>query len=195
MEILAYPRDGFPDRKILVQRIADFLEPDYRPSHALLDSKDYSQDSSVSKNFHSYAFQWDRSRPKDRVPAHVLDLMNDDQYSQLVWVSRKMLEEEEILFVFMLAHEFRHVYQVRRNLTHDAVRRKSRALWRDPEFHLKLSSLPLDPPELDADIFALRTTRSIFGPEPMTQLIGRRNFPRCPDKLYAPFLLRLEEIV
>jgi len=106
-----------------------------------------------------------------------------------------MLEEEEILFAFMLAHEFRHVYQVKKNLTHDALRKKSRALWREPEFHLKLNSNPLAPPELDADIFALRTARSIFGPEPMMEFTGRREFPRYRDKLYTLFLLRLEEIV
>lgn len=190
MQILANPKNAFADRKILVQRIADFLEPDYRPSHVLLDGKDYSQDSSVLEDFHHYAFQWDRSRPRDRVPAHVLDLMNDGQCFNLVWLSRKALEAEEILFVWIVAHEFRHVYQTTKSMSFDDLRKKSRQLWH-AEFR-NLPSCPLGVAELDADLSAMQTARSIFGVELLTEFLRRRPPPRYPYPEYTLFLQRLE---
>ena len=191
MEILANPRHAFADRKILVQRTADCLELDYRPSHVLLDGEDYSNDASVLVEFRDFAFSWNRDRPKDRVPAHVLGLMNDDLCLNLIWLSRRALEEEDILFVWIVAHEFRHIYQAAKGFPSDALRQVSRDLWRQAEFRT-LPSSPLGVAELDSDIFAMQTARSIFGHEPMTEFFGRRTLPRCPFKSYALYLQRLE---
>ena len=191
MEILAYPRHAFADRKILVRRIADCLEPDYSPSHVLLDGEDYSNDASVLDEFRDLAFSWDRERAKDRVPAHILDLMNDDLCRNLIWLSRRALEEEEILFVWIVAHEFRHIYQVAKGFPSDALRRVSRNLRRQAEF-IALPSSPLGVAELDAEIFAMQTARSILGPGPMTDFFERSLLPRCPLKSYALYLQRLE---
>lgn len=191
IEILAHPRHAFADRKILVHRIANCVEHDYSPSHVLLDGEDYSKDVSVLDEFRDFAFYWNRDRPKDRVPAHVLDLMNDDLCRNLVWLSRRALEEEEILFVWIVAHEFRHLYQAAKGFSSDALRRISRDLRRQAEF-IALPSSPLGVAELDGDIFAMQTARSIFGLEPMTEFFGRRLLPRCPFKSYALYLQRLE---
>lgn len=191
MEIVAYPRHAFADRKILVQRIADCLEPDYSPSHVLLDGEDYSNDASVLDEFRDIAFCWNRDRPKDRVPAHVLGLMNDDLCLNLIWLSRRALKEEDILFVWIVAHEFRHIYQAAKGFPSDALRRVSRDLWRQAEFRALRSSL-LGVAELDAEIFAMQTARSILGSGPMTEFLDRSLLPRCPLKSYALFLQRLE---
>jgi hypothetical protein len=191
MEILACPRNAFADRKILVQRIADCLELDYSPSHVLLDGEDYSNNASVLDEFRDFAFYWNRDRPKDHVPAHVLGLMNDDLCRNLIWLSRRALEEEEILFVWIVAHELRHIYQAAKGYPSDTLRRVSRDLRRQAEF-IALPSSPLSVAELDCDIFAMQTTRSIFGLEPMTEFFGRRLLPRCPFKPYALYLQRLE---
>ena len=191
MEILAHPKHAFADRKILVQRIADCLERDYCPSHVLLDGEDYSNDASVLGEFRDVAFYWNRDRPKDCVPAHILDVMNDNQCRNLVWLSRKALEEEEIQFVWIVAHEFRHVYQATKGFPSAALQRESRDLRRQSEFRA-LPSSPLGVAELDADIFAMQTARRMFGLEPMTEFLGRRLLPRCPVRSYALYLHRLE---
>jgi hypothetical protein len=191
VQILTHPRDAFEDKKILVQQVSYHLEPDSSPSHVLLDGNDYSKDNSVLEEFKHLAFQWDRSKPRDRVPAHVLDLMNDNLCLNLVWLSRKTLELEEILFVWIVAHEFRHVYQAIKSLPFDALRKKSRELWRDAEFR-NLRSSPLGVAELDADLFAMQTARSIFGVELLTEFLQRRPLPRYPYPEYTLFLQRLE---
>jgi hypothetical protein len=191
VQILTHPRDTFEDKKILVQQVSDYLEPEYSPSHVVLDHNDYSKDNSVLEEFKHLAFQWNRNQPGDRVPAHVLDLMNDDLCFSLVWLSRKVLEEEEILFVWIVAHEFRHVYQAIKSLPFDALRQKSRELWRDAEFRCLPSSI-LGVAELDADICALQTARSIFGVELLSEFLQRRPLPRCPYSEYTLFLQRLE---
>jgi hypothetical protein len=191
MEILAYPRDAFADQKILVQRIADFLDPDYRPSYVVLDGGDYSNDETVLDEFRDFAFSWNRDRPKDRVPAHVLGVMNDDLCRNLIWLSRRALEEEDILFVWIVAHEFRHIYQDAKGFSSDALRQVSRELWRQAEFRT-LPSSPLGVAELDAEIFAMQTARSIFGPAPLTEFLEGKLLPRCPLKSYSLFLQRLD---
>ena len=191
MEILSHPRHAFADRKILVRRIANCVEHDYSPSHVLLDGEDYCNDASVLDEFRDFAFYWNRDRPKDRVPAHILDLMNDDLCRDLVWLSRRALEEEEIQFVWIVAHEFRHVYQAAKGFPSAAIRRKSRELKSQSEFHA-LPSSALGVAELDADIFAMQTARRMFGLEPMTEFFGRRLLPRCPVKSYVLYLQRLE---
>ncbi len=192
MQILTHPRDAFEDKKILVQQVSDYLEPEYRPSHVLLDGNDYTHDDTVLDEFRDYAFHWSRDRPRDRVPAHVLDLMNDDLCFNLVWLSRKMLELEKILFVWIVAHEFRHVYQTTKGMSFDDLRKKSRQLWH-AEFR-NLPSSPLDVAELDADLSAMQTARSIFGVELLTEFLQRRPLPRYPYPEYTLFLQRLEVV-
>ena len=84
MQIYTHPRGAFEDKKIRVQQVSDYFKPDHSPSHVVLDGNDYSKDNSVLEEFKHLAFQWDRSKPRDRVPAHVLDLMNDDLCFNLV---------------------------------------------------------------------------------------------------------------
>ena len=191
MELVAYPRHAFADRKILVQRIADSLEPNYSPSHVLLDGEDYSNDASVLGEFCNGAFYWKHGQSKDGAPTHALGLMNDDLCRNLIWLSRRALEEEEILFVWIVAHEFRHNYQAAKGYPSNALRRASRSLRMQTEFRTLPSSL-LGVAELDADIFAMQTARSILGQQPMTDFFGGHLLSRCPFKSYALFLQRLE---
>lgn len=191
MQILTHPRDAFRDKQILAQQVSDYLEPEYHPSHVLLDGNDYTHDDTVLDEFRDYAFHWGRDRPRDRVPAHVLDLMNDDLCFNLVWLSRKALELEEILFVWIVAHEFRHVYQAGKSFHFDVLRQKCSELRRDAEFR-NLPSSPLGVAELDAELFAMQTARSIFGVELLTAFLQSRPLPRCPYPEYTLFLQRLE---
>ena len=190
MQILTHPRDAFRDKQILAQQVSDYLEPEYHPSHVLLDGNDYTHDDTVLDEFRDYAFHWGRDRPRDRVPAHVLDLMNDNLCFNLVWLSRKTLELEEILFVWIVAHEFRHVYQTTKSMSFDYLRKKSRQLW-----HAGFRTLPSSPlgvAELDADLSAMQTARSIFGVELLTEFLQRRPLPRYPYPEYTLFLQQLE---
>ena len=141
VQILTHPRDACGDKKILVQQVSDYLGPEYSPRHVLLDGNDYTHDNTVLDEFRDYAFHWSRDRPGDRVPAHVLDLMNNNLCFNLVWLSRKTLELEEILFVWIVAHEFRHVYQDTTNLSCSALRQKSSQLRTDAKFINLRSSL------------------------------------------------------
>jgi hypothetical protein len=191
VQILTHPSDAFGNQKMLVHRVSDCCEDNCRPSHVLLDGNDYTHDDTVLDEFRDYAFHWCRDRPRDRVPVHVLDLMRDNLCSTLVWLSRKALEEkEEILFVWIVAHEFRHVCQTTKNMSFDDLRNKSRQL-RNAEFR-NLPSSPLGVAELDADLSAMQTARSIFGVELLTEFLQRRPLPRCPYPEYTLFLQRLE---
>ena len=191
MEILTYPSHAFEDPIVLVRRVVNCSGPDYCPSHVLLDGGDYSSDDNVLDEFRDIAFYWNRDRPRDRVPAHVLRVMNDDQCRNLIWLSQLALQEEEILFVWVVAHELRHIYQATKGVPFEALRRASSDVRRKAEF-IDLPSSVLGTAELDSDIFAMHAAMSIFGREQMTEFFGRRLLPRCPFKQYVPFLQCLE---
>lgn len=191
MDILTYPSAAYGAQKDLVQRVVDHLGADYRPSYVLLDGEDYSANMSVLDEFRDIAFYWNRDRQKERVPSHVRSLMEDDECSHLIWLSRRALDEEEMLFVWIVAHELRHLYQATHGVSYETLRREVRELRRRREFR-DLPSSPLGATELDSDIFALRTARVIFGAEQVTEFLGRRMLPRCPFRSYAEFLRRLE---
>lgn len=191
MDIFTHPSAAYGAQKNLVQRVVDHAGTDYRPSHVLLDGGDYSENTSVLDEFRDIAFYWNRDRPNERVPSHVRSLMEDDQCSHLIWLSRRALEEEEILFVWIVAHELRHLYQATHGVSYEALKREVRELRRRTEFR-DLPSSPLSATELDSDIFAMRIARDIFGAEQVTQFLGRRMLPRCPHRSYAEFLRRLE---
>lgn len=125
-------------------------------------------DASVLDEFCNGAFYWKHGQSKEGAPTRALGLMNDDLCLSLIWLSRRALEEEDILFVWIVVHEFRHNYQDAKRYPLDALRHVSRDLRRQAEFRT-LPSSPLGVAELDSDIFAMQTARSIFGHEPMTE--------------------------
>ncbi len=143
MQILAHPSNNFSSQICMIRHVADFLGEEYQPSHVMLDFTDYSGNSTVLDEFNDVAFLWTRDRPTDRTPLHVHQLMQREEFTNLVWLSRKAIGYDEILFVWVVAHEFRHVYQSRHNYPRDYIRSVVSELRRTQEFiRLPPSSCP-----------------------------------------------------
>jgi len=194
MEVVVYPVGSYMNQESLVDQVVDFLGAEYRPTHVLLDGEDYTHADTVLEEFQDIAFYWNRERPINRVPSHVLALMEDLDCHHLVWLSRKAIEEEDILFTWILAHELRHIYQARQSLSLRFLRREAQNIRCQPKY-LGLPSGPMNPAELDSDIFAMRACEALFGMSKLAEFTARRRLPRCPFITYPGYLRDLEQSI
>ena len=192
VQILTHLTNAYTEQARLVRRIVNYSGTEYRPSHILFDAGDYATDPNVLDEFRDIAFYWNRDRPKDRVPAHVRDLMDDESCSHLIWLSRRALDEENILFVWIVAHELRHLYQATHTFSRETLRKSASELRRRLEFR-NLPSGPLSVAELDCDLFAMRVAKNLFGVNLVATFLAQKVLPRCPFQSYARFLKSLEQ--
>lgn len=168
------------------QLIACFGD-EYKPTHAIFDSNDYTHDHSVIDDFRDIAFTWTRDRPTDRVPSYFVEITRDPTCTHLVWLSRRALAYSDQIFVWVFAHELRHVYQARRRFPRDETRRAVQELRRKPRY-AHLPSRLFAPEEIDCELFALRAVGTMYGTDEMHRHLTRNPLPRCPDPAYLELL-------
>jgi hypothetical protein len=194
MQILSYPSNNFAAQVSMIRRIADLLGDDYQPSHLMLDGTDYSADSTVLDEFKDIAFLWTRNRPTDRTPSHVHHLMQHEKCTHLVWLSHKAISYDEILFVWVVAHELRHVYQSKRNFPRARIRSVVSELRKTQEFMRLPSSVLSAPEEIDSELCALRVAKEICGAEHVLCFLSTHGLPRCRHSAYPKLLEHLQSI-
>ena len=190
MQIISHPSNNFASQASIVRRVLDFLGDDYQPSHVMLDGADYSADSTFLDEFKDVAFSWTPDRPTDRTPPHVYDLMQREECTHLIWLSRTAIDYDEILFVWVVAHEFRHVYQSRHNFPSAQIAQihsTVRELRRTPEFK-DLPTLIFAPEEIDSELCGLRVAKAICGADRVSRFLSKDRLPLCPYLAYPKFL-------
>lgn len=187
MQIISHQSNKFTAQANIVRRVVDFLGNDYQPSHVMLDGADYSAESTLLDEFKDVAFSWTRDRPTDRTPPHVRHLMQREECTHLVWLSRTAIDYDEILFVWVVAHELRHVYQSRYNFPRAQIRSVVNELRRTPEFmRLPPSIFALE--EIDSDVCGLRVAKEICGADNVSRFLYIHRLPRCPVPEYPKLL-------
>ena len=187
MQIISHPSNNFTSQASIVWRVLDFLGDDYQPSHVMLDGADYSAESTFLDEFKDVAFSWTPDRPTDRTPPHVYDLMQREECTHLIWLSRTAIDYDEILFVWVVAHEFRHVYQSRHNFPSAQIRSAVSELRRTQEF-MRLPPSIFAPEEIDSDLCGLRVAKAICGADRVSRFLTIHPLPRCPFLAYPKFL-------
>lgn len=191
VEIRTHPTNAFSDRKSLLTRVIAAADVAAIPGVVLLDGGTYDDSAAYLDEFRDFAFYWNASSPKVRVPSHVLALMNDLQCVHLIWLSRKALEEPCPHLAWILAHEIGHLRQATTNGSLSNLRRKIEVLRRDSRFrNLPNSQMGVD--DVDSDLFALGVTRELFGPAELQAYFARHKLARCPEPQYFPFMQELE---
>ncbi len=187
MQIISHPSNYFTAQANMIRRVVDFLGDDYQPSHVMLDGADYSAESALLDEFKDVAFSWTRDRPTDRTPPHVYQLMQREECTHLVWLSRTAIDYDEILFVWVVAHELRHVYQSRHSFPRARIRSVVSELRRTQEFrHLPPSIFA--PEEIDSDVCGLRVAKAICGADHVSHFLSTHLLPRCPFPAYPKLL-------
>lgn len=191
MQIISHPSNKFTTQASLVWRVADLLGDYYQPSHVMLDDTDYSAKTTLLDEFRDIAFLWTRERTTNGTPPHVLQLMQSSECTHLVWLSRRAIYFDEVLFVWVFAHELRHVYQSMRNFPRARIRSLISELRRRPEF-IKLPPSVFAPEEIDSDVCALRTVKEIFGADMVSNFLSTHHLPRCQFPAYPRLLENLQ---
>lgn len=191
MQIMVHPESSDTLQAELCLRVVRHLGADYAPTHIVLDSNDYTDDSAILDEFRDIAFSWTPNRPRDRVPLYLLKVMSDPSCTHLVWLSRRALAYTEQLFVWVFAHELRHLYQSRYTFPLACIRTGVRKLRLEPRFSaLPPSIFALD--EIDSELCGLRVTVAMFGAEQLQDFLKTNSLPRYPYPAYAIFLQELE---
>lgn len=188
MRLTIHPESACATQVELCQFLVGRLGDDYEPTHIVLDLNDYAGDSSVLEEFRDIAFSWTPDRPTDRVPPYLLDVMNDPACTHLVWLSCKALGYPNQLFVWVLAHELRHLYQSRHGFPRECIQNTVRELRRKREFISLPPSVVSDPTEIDSELCGLREASAMFGAEQLRGIL----LPRCPHPAYARLLQEVE---
>lgn len=191
MQLIVHPESDDAPQAELCRRVVDHLGADYAPTHIVLDSNDYANDSALFDEFRDIAFSWTPDRQKDRVPSYLLEVMSDPSCTHLAWFSRKALAYTDQLFVWVLAHELRHLYQSRHAFPRDRIRTKVRELRREPRFNTLPPSV-FAPEEIDSELCGLRVVAVMFGAGQLQGFLRSTSLPRCPHPAYACLLQEVE---
>lgn len=187
MRIVIHPNFIADPHADVCSRVINCLGQEYAPTHIILDSKNYSQDEGFIGEFTDIAFTWTRDRPTDGTPAYFVELTSDPTCTHVVWLSHKALAYSERIFVWVLAHELRHVYQSRHPFPKDETRRAVQRLRRE----LSYSNLPsclFAPEEIDSELSALRVVGALYGADELNSFLVSNPLPRCPYSAYTRLL-------
>lgn len=193
MQLMVHPESSDAPQAELCRRVVDHLGADYAPTHIVLDSNDYTNDSAILDEFKDIAFSWTPDRLRNRVPSYLLEVMSDPSCTHLVWLSRKALAYTEQLFVWVLAHELRHLYQSGHAFPRECIRTKIRELRREPRFATLPPSI-FAPEEIDSEICGWRVTVAMFGAEQLQEALQSAPLPRYPSSAYASLLQEIEAV-
>jgi hypothetical protein len=187
MRIVTHPELMVSPHAEICSRIITRFGQEYVPTHIVLDSSDYTKDHSVIDEFKDIAFTWTRDRPTNSVPFYFAEIARNPACTHLVWLSRKALTYPEPMFIWVLAHELRHVHQSRQRFQRDETRRVAQRLRRKPSYSNLLPSL-FAPEEIDSELFALRVVGALYGEDELNSFLAMNPLPRCPYPAYTNLL-------
>ena len=188
VQVIGFPSDPPAACLALSERAVRRLGPAYEPALIVFDDADYHGDSNVLDEFRDIAFSWVQGRPIDRVPEYLKCHMLLPACESIVWLSRRAIAFEPPLLLWVLAHELRHVFQSREEWPRERTRQVSQAVRREAKFRHMPPSV-FGPDELDAELCALQVVEAELGHDARDDLL--RSNPRCPDRAYGHFLVRL----
>ena len=127
----------------------------------ILESVRHESDLTIRDDFKAPACFCIRGDAQDGIPSDIASLIADPECDGLIWLSKDLVEGDEIHFSWVFAHELCHVLQrtgVRRVV--DLQVRLQAALREHPNL---CPGTQLDhADELDSEIFAKRLTRTLF---------------------------------
>lgn len=125
------------------------------------------------------------------VSQHILDLYRESGNVHIVWLSSRSYKLDDLMFCWILAHEFGHVLQ---NLgsrpKFEAFTNTILNLRRLPNF-TRLPPSRMTPLQIDSDLLAYQTTKSIIGDEFVDEYFTSNVIERCPHENYYSFIAQL----
>jgi hypothetical protein len=128
----------------------------------VLESRHFSSDTAIRADFKVPAFCWRQGDLQDGAPASVAALMDDQDCQRLIWLSKSLVEGDQVHLAWVFAHEICHVLQfncVRSVASLQVQLRELLAM----HSHLRTGTQLNRADELDSELFAKSLTRRLFG--------------------------------
>lgn len=192
MNIVTNPDNSKSQKIDLCIKVTDYLGVNYRPTHMVFDSENYDQQESLLDEFRDIAFAWTPGRSKENIPTYLRNIMDSPECKYLVWLSEKALKLDDVQFVWVLAHELRHIYQSRKVSQFTCIKSIKKKLRKEQCYKTLPGSL-LGASEIDAEVCGLITVIDIFGKDRADELLHSGALRRCPYESYAMFIKQVAE--
>jgi predicted RNA-binding protein with PIN domain len=150
-------------RKILIKKVISYFNVSAKGVAIVIDNKCY-------KNFNNPTWRYTKAIHmnirdggiEEKSPERLLKIMRSKKYSHLIWVAGDVSKGKDIEFVWVLAHELRHLEQDLISI----ILSKAGKFLRNTLGNIETDEQKIDlmiPTELDAELAAWRVTRNIFG--------------------------------
>ncbi|TCV85888.1 hypothetical protein [Sulfurirhabdus autotrophica] len=194
MKFFAYSNRATQRQSELVIEVLRIAEVDTLPGLIVIDRE--QQDLTQSLIGGQYDFGLYRrpgeQLPRGQVPDHIWNLINNAPDDHLIWLAARIVEQEDIHFTWIVAHECGHVRQVACSQSFVKLARIKQRLRQNTEF-TQLPPTCMENIEIDSDLLAMQITENIFGKEKLHEFFDRHGIARCPFPSYPEFLRNLSD--
>ena len=190
MEFQCHSNRVSQEKADLIGVIRKMTEVDTLHGFLVIDGGAYDQKRSLlsdRKDFGLYR-KPQQVLPREEVPDYIWHIVERETAAHLIWLSEKVLDEEEIRFTWIVAHECGHVRQNALSRSLIELKRAIQHLRRRPQF-LRLPPTCMQADEIDSDLLAMQVAERIFGEDAFREFFSRCGISRCPFPQY-PALLR-----
>lgn len=151
-----------------------------------LDGNDYSQNDSIRKDFKCQAFFWQKGNSVESVPSTIETFMNNPNVTHLIWLSKSLLDQEDIHVLWVYSHELRHFMQAHGAVDILRIQSFLTKLHKQEGFPVKATQLEM-PKELDAELFAKSIVEAVFGHTVLSDYISLKRKEQNGDSYFQRF--------
>lgn len=149
-------------QKCLLDQINKLFDFPAQGVIVIFDENDYDNYINPTWKFSGLHLNVELGGIEEMSPEHILEIMESKKYAHLVWFSKRVSLLEDIKFSWIVAHEFRHLQQ---DFNSNILSKAGHFLYRAIG-GINIEEQKIDvtvPTELDAELFAWKTVRHIFG--------------------------------
>lgn len=169
-------------------------EVDTLTGFVVIDRKQLDQKQSLMGGHYDFGFYRRPGEllPQEQVPGHIWNLIKEAPDAHLIWLAARILEQEDIHFTWIVAHECGHVRQAAFPQSLANLNQTKQRLRRNKEF-IQLPTTRMGDDEIDSDLLAMQITENIYGKEKLHEFLSCHGIARCPFSSYPEFLRKLND--
>lgn len=172
MDIFDWANLSREKRRLVDELIADFCIPE-KDIALIFDENDYTDYPNPLWRNQGFHINMKLGGIEEWSPEPILNIMESDRFSNLIWISNRICIENRTTFVWVVSHEFQHFVQDEKchilsvansflfsNLSHPSINIE------EPKVALTV------PYEFDAEINAYKAVKKLLGSEQAEKFIN-----------------------
>jgi len=169
------------DKKRFLEKLIDLYAVPERGILIVLDSDDYVDYPNPIWRNQGLHLNIKKGGVEEMSPEDLLEVMESREYSNLVWLSKRICDADLIKFIWVASHEFQHFCQSRLSHELSVANTFLYETLGDKDILIKEPKVAITiPAEFDAELAAFRTTIKLFGREEAEKFVKQ---PRRYNKI------------